>query len=179
MALQLEGGLNRQIVDAIDNHLKVTARQEPRIAQESRDNGQSCSWSSGTYDYDAADTVLLIKNTSETQKLYVHSVSMSGDTDTRVVVHCPTTEVASPTGTAITGSNLNRVSNNVAPATAIRDETTNAQGDIIWAGEIHAATNATVLTYSGMLVIGTNQSIGVDYVTDGTACDVTIMGYYN
>ena len=133
----------------------------------SRDEGQAYSWSSGTYDYAALDTILLVKNTSTTKPLFITSISLSGDTDTRVVIHRPTTEVT-PTGTSVTGVNLSGPdSTNAADATAIRDETNNSQGSIIWSGEIQAASDPYIVDLKNAVILGTNQSIGVDYVTDG------------
>ena len=102
---------------------------------------------------------------------------MSIDTDSVATIHLPVTEVT-PTGTAVTGVNLNTTSQNVAEATAIRDETDNTQGSVIWSGEVYAASGPFCVDFDGAVILGKNKSIGVDYVTEGAACDVTIIGYY-
>ncbi len=103
---------------------------------------------------------------------------MSADTEGRVVIHRPTTEVT-PTGIAVTGINTNGTSNNVADATAIRTETNNTQGDILWAGELQAVNDPYHVDPRSAWILGQNQSIGVDYVLEVNAVvDVTIMGYF-
>lgn len=159
-----------------NNRLEVNAVMKREIEQISEDEGQAYSWASGTYNPDALDTILLLKNTSVIH-LHISAIWISSDTDTRVIVHLPVAEVT-PTGTAIVGTNLNTGSQNVAEATAIRDETNNTQGPIIFSGEIHAAANPFVTSPDGSLIIAKNSSIAVDFVSAVTACDVTIIGYY-
>ena len=159
------------------NRGDVSSRSNERIYYISRDSGQSYMWASGTYDAGAGDTILLVKNTSTTRNLYIKAIWISTDTETRVVVHIPTSEVT-PTGTSITGRNMNSASSNAAEATAIRDETNNSQGNIYWSGEIQAATNPYEINFHDGLILGQNESIGIDYVADVGACDVTIIGYF-
>lgn len=179
MGFQIEDGKgsgNLAEVNA-DQQLVTKSVTETEFEFTSVNNGQSYSWASGTYDAAAADTILLIKNTSSTRRLHIDTIWLSSDTDTRAVIHIPTTEVT-PTGTAITGVNLNTASSNVAEATAIRDETDNSQGNIIWSGEIQAAGSPTIVDFNGALILARNDSIGVDYVADVAACDVTITGHF-
>jgi len=161
----------------VDKQLVTFSISETEFEFISKEKGQAYSWASGTYDPAAGDTILLIKNTSSTKKLHIDLIILSTDTDTRVVIHAPTTEVT-PTGTAITGTNLNLTSSNAADATAIRDETDNSQGNVIWSAEIFAASGPHEVDMAGALILGTNDSIGVDYVADVGACDVTIMGHF-
>ncbi len=143
----------------------------------SKSKGLAFSWASGTYDAAAGDTILLVKNTSSTKKLHIDKITLSTDTETRVVVHLPTTQVT-VTGTTVTGVNLNTASGNVAEASAARDETNNTQGNVIWSSEIQAAGEPYSINWYGALILNTNDSIGVDYVADVAACDVTILGHY-
>lgn len=177
--MQLEDGKGRGNVAEVndDNQLVTNGVIVTHLHFNSEKNGISFSWSSGTYDAAAGDTILLIKNTSTTKDLHIHQIWLSTDTETRVVVHVPATEVT-PAGTTITGSNLNTTSAIVAGASAKRDETDNTQGNIYWAGEIQAATNPLMIDFEGALILGQNESIGVDYVADVAACDVTILGHY-
>jgi hypothetical protein len=160
-----------------DQRLNVEAVTETEFEFVSKIKGQSYSWSSGTYDPAAGDTILLVKNTSSTKSLHIDGIYLSSDTETRVVIHVPTTDVT-VTGTTITGTNWNTGSSNVAEASAARDETNNSQGSIIWSGEIQAANDPLNIDFSGALILNTNASVGVDYVADVAACDVTITGHY-
>ena len=180
MGLQLEDGLGRGFLAQIDSegHLVVDALNITEMSHTSDAHGLAFTWSSGTYDAAAGDTILLIKNTSSTRHLAIEVITLSSDTDTRVVIHLPTTEVI-PTGTTVVGVNLNTASNNTADATGIRDETNNAQGNIIWSGEIHAASDPYKVPTMGAILIGQNDSIAIDYVADVAACDVVIYGYFD
>lgn len=176
--VQLEDGTgtgNKAKVNA-DFHLLTTAVIETELSHVSKERGQAFVWASGTYDPDAGDTILLLKNTGD-KGLHVARIWISADVETRVVVHLPTTEVT-PTGTTVTGVNLNTGSSNVAEATAIRDETNNTQGDIVWSGEVQAANDPFPLDLEDALSLAKNKSVGIDFVSAATACDVAIMGHF-
>jgi len=159
-----------------DNKLRTYTTIESEISFESEVNGQSFSWSNATYNYTALDTILLVKNTSTTLDLIINSILCSGDAETEVIVHCPT--CTTPTGTAVTGVNLNRKSARVAEATAKANETTNSQANVISRFRING--NSTEITNgTGSIVLGKNDCIAVDYTTVGTACNVTILGYFH
>lgn len=179
MGLQIEDGKGTgrtTLVDA-DNKLGVRATIVTEMHEVSTVKGKGFMWASGTYNYDANDTILLVKNTSSDDLLEIEGIWLSGDTDTRVIIHIVTTDVTL-SGTTITGTNLNTGSGNVAEATAARDEVNNTQGSIIWSGEIMAGDSPYYVNLAGAIILAKNSSIGVDYVTAGTACDVTIMGAY-
>ena len=129
-----QGTGNKAVVDS-EGHLIVDALTFPDIAHVSDVHGKTFFWASGTYDPDAGDTILLVKNTSSTDKLFITDIWVSTDIETRVVVHLPTSEVT-VTGTTITGVNSNTTSSIVASASAARDEKNNSQVDVIWSGEI-------------------------------------------
>ena len=133
MGLQIEDGKgsgNNVEVNS-DKQLVVLAITKNELKFVSQNKGLAFSWASGTYDPDAGDTILLVKNTSATKELHIKSITLSCDTETRAVVHLPTTDVT-VTGTTITGTNLNAASSNVAEASAAKDETGNSQGNIVW-----------------------------------------------
>jgi len=156
------------------NRLETAARTNPRIAYISRDDGESYTWSH-QYDHDAADTILLVSNSSTTKKLYIHFVAIGADTATRWTVHSP----AYPTlaGSAITAVNINRTSGSTADAEAYGDETGNSQANILVNGMVPA--NSTVSMFpEGSIILGYHDCIAVDLVTAGTMGTVTIAGYY-
>jgi hypothetical protein len=155
----------------------VQAITESGLEFISERKGLSFSWASETYDPDAGDTILLVKNTSSTLDLHIDNVWLSCDTDTRVVIHLVTADVT-VAGTTITGINLNTGSTAVAEASAARDETGNTQGSVIWSGEIYAAGPPVEVDFRSAVILNTDKSIGVDFVSASTAGDVTIMGRY-
>ncbi len=156
--------------------LRIKAVVLDAIYDES-DDGNTYSWSSGTYDYTGLDTILLVKNTSN-NRLDIQGIWLSTDTDTRVIIHLPITEVT-VTGITVTGTNWNTGSAKTATADAARNETNNSQGNIIWSGEIYGNSGPIYINFLGSIILTKNKSIGIDYITTGTACDVTICGFFN
>lgn len=179
MPVILESGKGTGFKAEIDSDQRLVTRSivETDFEYISDQKGESYVWASGTYDPDAGDTILLVKNTSATKELHIDSVWISTDTETRVVIHLPTTNVT-VAGTTITGVNCNTSKNNVADAEAARDETGNSQGDVIWSGEVQAASDPYHINWAGACILAKNKSIGVDFVSATTACDVTITGHY-
>lgn len=179
MGLQIEDGHGRGFLARVseDGNFIVDAITAPEIAHISIVHGRSYAWASGTYSASGADTILLVKNIATSYNLFISEISVSANVDTRVVIHLPTVEVT-PTGTSITGTNLNTGSNNTADATAIRDETNNTQGTVIWSGEIQAASDPYRIPLFGAVIIGQNDSIAIDFVAAATACDVVIYGSF-
>ena len=169
-----KGSGNRAEVNA-EQQLVVRAITLSEIEHESEDHGLSYTWTSGNRDIDAADTLLLLKNTSDTE-LHIDSVILSsGNAATRYTIHLPTTEVT-VTGTTITGINLNTASSNVADASAAADEENNSQGDII--ADISLLTTTSFIVPLLGLILGKNKSLGIDQVTESTAGNATIIGHY-
>ena len=160
------------------NRLNVSSRADERIYYVSRDNGDSYTWSSGTYSATGDDTIFIIENTSTTQKLYISSIEMGSVVKTRAIIHCPTASFTH-SGTGVTGTNLNRISGNVAAATATRDEVNNVQGDIVWSGDIPILGNPHVVNFHDSLILGQGDSVGIDYVTTSSAVEITVFGFFD
>jgi len=176
MGLQIESGTGNAAMAEVtgDNRLNTSSRSNPRIAYVSRNTGESYTWSH-SYDHDAADTILLVSNSSTTKRLYIHAIFVSADTATEFVVHSP----AYPTlaGTTVTATNTNRTSGHTADAQAYGDETGNTQAYVLSIGAVPA--NGTVArSPSGSIILGYHDCIAVDLVTAGTKGRVTIAGYF-
>jgi len=159
-----------------NNKLRTYSTRQAEVAFESETNGQAYTWTNVSYDYAAGDTILLLKNTSPTKNLLIQAITISGDTATTVTIHSPA--CLNPTGTVVTGVNLNRQSGNTAEATAICDETTNSQANIITVTK-HNGSTLNIMPIEGAVVLGLNDCIAVDFTTDGGAANVTIRGYYH
>jgi hypothetical protein len=180
MGLKIESGAGNGTEAFVTDsgRLTVTSRTAPRIYYQSRVGNRAFSWTNSSYNYSAADTILLVKNTSATHSLVIHSISFSGDATSIWQVHIPTTEVT-PTGTSVSAVNLNGRFAGSPEATAIADETNNTQGSIIYSTYLLANTPHIYPDFLGNSVrLGANQSIGVDVVTVGTGAIVTIAGYF-
>jgi len=159
-----------------ENKLRTYSTTESEISYESETNFRSYSWTNVTYNYTAGDTILLVKNTSITANLIIDKIVVSGDVETEVVIHSPT--CTTPTGTAVTGVNLNRTSSLTASATAKANESTNSQANPIWKGRIDGNSTLNIELH-GSIILGLNNCIAIDFTTVGSACNVTILGYYH
>jgi len=160
-----------------ENRLKTYSTIETEISHESEVNKRVYTWSH-SYNSGANDTILWLKNTSTTKNLIIEKIVLSSDTTTHFIIHFPST-TASPTGTAITGTNINRSSNNSAEATAYGDETGNTRGVVMAQGIILNNTPA-IMPIDGSIILGVNDEIGIDFVSATTALGMaTIRAYYH
>jgi len=155
----------------------VFTTQKNHLLESSIVDGQAYSWTNATYNYDAADTILAVQNTSTTHNLHIDQIWCHGDTTTRVIVHATSEDGFTIAGTTVTGVNLNRASSNTAAATAKADETGNTQGNIFWAGSI-PADNATPVAIGLGVILDLSDAIAVDFTDDGGEALVTIIGHY-
>jgi len=179
MGFRIENGKGGQYEAEVNSKLQLSTKAiiETEAGFISESDGLTFSWANATYDPDAGDTILLVKNTSTVKNLFIDSITISTDTETIVQVHLITADVT-VAGTTVTGVNLNTTSNNVADASAAADETGNTQGGIIWAGEVQAASDPYHIDTQGAIILGQNKSIGVDFVSATTAGNVVITGHY-
>jgi len=158
-----------------EGQLLAQSTTQSELEHESEENGAGYNWSSKSISIDAADTILLVKNTSDTP-LHIECIKVSnGATTTEAIIHLPTTEVT-VTGTTVTGTNLNTGSSNVAEATAASDDTDNAQGNIIRTVFMAADSNHSEETPG--LILGKNKSVAIDTVNTENRIAATIIGHY-
>lgn len=167
-------GVNEQKVDK-EGNARVFAVVISNLEHESEKNGKAYNWTSGVVDIDSGDTVLLVKNTSDTP-LHIEIISIAnGSLASAYTVHLPTTEVT-PAGVTVTGTNLNTGKSEVAEAISKSDETDNTQGNII-AVEFMAVDADVDINVSG-LILGKNKSVAVDVTENTVESCVTVIGHY-
>lgn len=154
--------------------LTTFATTESYATYISQSNGEGYVWNVA-YDYDANDTLIWLRNDSPTKFLIIERITITSETVTQFIIHFP--ENATPAGTSITGTNLNRGSVNVAEATCYQDETNNTQ-DVILTQGIVTANGKNNMSVDGAILLAHNHCIAVDFVTAGTLGIVTIRGYY-
>jgi hypothetical protein len=143
--------------------------------------GDAYSWKAVNANIDATDTALLIRNDSVTRYLVVEKLYVWSDVASAIHVHMTNKATFTATGTAVVGVNLNTASNNVAPATAIADETANTQGNIILTLETNETTTdifGITYDFNGSVILGQNGCIAVDLVAEPAAFECTIIGYF-
>lgn len=172
----IQDGKGRGFSAAVNksNRLEVKAVTEPEFEQASED-GLAYNWTSDTVDLGPNDTVLLVKNTSDTN-LHIESISVAnGSIASEYTIHLPTTEVT-VTGTVIVGTNLNTGNANVADANAATQESNNVQGNVIATALLLANTNVILLTPG--LILAKNKSVALDVVVGTTSSSSSIVGHY-
>jgi len=168
-------GTGRRAQVNTENQLVTMSITQSELEHESEENGAGYNWSSDRVAIDANDTVLLVKNTSDTP-LHVECVKIAnGSVASEFTVHLPTTEVT-VTGATVTGTNLNTASSNVADASAASDETNNTQGNVVSTLFLAVDSNRSVETPG--LILGKNKSVGVDVVENSTESAVSIIGHF-
>ncbi|KKM89232.1 hypothetical protein LCGC14_1250720 [marine sediment metagenome] len=180
MGWRIFGKTGGRIADVTTfDQLLVSAMIESEFEFISEKTGESFIWTIETYNYDAADTILSVRNIHATKKLHIHKIILHGDTETEVEIHVPTTDYT-PTGTAVVGQGLNRTFDvdATAYATAIADETGQAtQGDVIERVRIKADTDMEI-PFNGALILNNKKAVGVDYVTVGGEAHISIWGFF-
>lgn len=177
MGIEIIGGTGNNKAAGVndDNQLETFSTVESDIEFISDVKGLAFSWSNVSYDYDAGDTILMIKNISRDKKFFIHSVILASDVATEIRIHMPS--VPTPTGTPVMGVNCNRTSRKLAEAIAISDETTNSIENVVTLTRISANSPFTKI-FGGTMILGLNDTIAVDFTSDGGACTTTIIGYY-
>jgi len=169
-----KAGINEQKVTS-EGQALVRAVSTPDLEHSSEVDGAAYNWSSKDVNIDAGDTILLVKNTSDTS-LHINTIEVGTATNTTsVVVHLPTSEVT-PTGTAVTGTNINTGSSNVADALAKSDETNNTQGNVLRIAFL--ASNSNIIIDTPGVILGKNKSIGIDVVNTTQQIAATVIGHY-
>jgi hypothetical protein len=178
MGMQIEDGQGNGRLAFVekDGHLLTHAISDREVHDTSLNKGLAFNWVNVSYDYDAGDTILWLRNDSTKRPLVINKIVLWCDTATEVVIHFP--EETVPAGTEVAGVNLNRTSGNTAEATAYSDETGNTQGAVGARYRLPAGIPAA-LDVEGAIILGKNGEIGIDFVTDGGACLAAINGYFH
>lgn len=131
-------------------------------------------------DIDAGDTVLLVKNTGNRNFRVKELIINGGNAASLYKIHFQDTATTAPAGTAVYAVALNGrkdVGNGATDLIAMNDETGYAtQGTILEESAVPAATR--VVVDMGGMVLGTNQAIAVDQVTESTSGGATLVGWF-
>ena len=146
--------------------------------EHAAERGDAFSWTNVTYDPDAADTIILIRNDHTTKNLHILGFSFNGDTASTIKCHLTDKTNPTPAGTlSIVGVALNSILGGIPLATAFGDETANTQGNIVYNFKIEANKHYDIDLH-GAVILGTNNSFAIDYVSAATAAFTTVLGYY-
>jgi len=148
--------------------------------------GDAFSWTAVTSAIGALDCALVLTNNSDTRWLVISSAYMRVDVETQVKFHLPAAFTATP-GTTVVGVNLNTNFANTALATALADDDGVAfvAANTILTLYLPNAVNGQVTTSIGQhvdfqdaVILGYNESLAVDVVTNPGAYECTFVGYF-
>jgi len=155
--------------------LRTYTVNESEVSHVSKVEKEAYSWSV-SYNGGAADTILWLRNDNTAKDLIIETIVVGNSTTrSEFAVHCPVN--ATPAGTTVVGVNLNRGSGKVALATAVSDETNNAQLNVITRGKLFG--NMELIPVNGAIILGYQDCIAVDFVAASTIAIATIKGYYH
>ncbi len=177
MALQLAGRDASIVKVSPTGELHTLAANMTPLAFATLE-GRAYSFSNVTYDPDALDTIILIKNIHATKSFHVCEITVSCDAVTEWHAHIITAVFTQAGTLSITPVNLNSNFGNNSSIEAFGDETANTQGAIVHPHMITTIAN-TSLTYNyhGALVLAPGHAYGIDTVAASTAAHVSITGY--
>lgn len=158
-----------------ENELVVRAITEPEIEHASGKLGKAFAWVSADGDIDAGDTRLYVRNDSDTPLILDNANFLPANVACDWSINIGTVSTT-PTGTVVTGVNLNTASANTAEATAYDDETAVADGTPV--DYVHTDTTGTVDHILTGIILGKNHFIQINQETESTSGRVTLKGHF-
>lgn len=176
--VQIADGKGRGFLAEVNNEQELVTRaiQESELEHASI-GGAAYSWYSGARDIDTGDTMLFVKNTSDTP-LILDRMDIIGSN-----VACTWTirlgsDTTTPTGTPVVGVNLNvTFAALAADATAAFDEEAVADGTEVRTFHTAATVQATPIPMTGF-ILGKGHYIQINQETESTAGSVALIGHF-
>lgn len=144
-------------------------------------DGDAYSWACLTADPAAGATVFALENNDSARTLYLQTILLSSDTVTRAHVFGASGITVAGT-TAVSGVNINRASGNLCQTTAYTLETGQNEAASSWPNRFYAVyvqvDTPMILDINGAIALPNDHMIGVDYVADVAAMNVTFVGWF-
>ena len=169
-----KNGNETQILATQDGELEVRAIVETELEHASA-NGRGYAWSTGNGASTAGDTKLLVKNTSDKFLIFSYLVLNPSNVLARYEIGIGS-DTTTPSGTTITGTNINGTVNINESFEAYETET--ALPD---ATKIRAATCGTAqperIELDGY-ILGKNQYLQINIETTVTSGSLEIFGHF-
>ncbi len=139
--------------------------------------GRAYSFSNVTYNPEALDTIIMLRNTGS-KDFHLCELTVSSDVATEWHAHLVTAAFVSAGTLSITPVNLNTNFGNSSGITAHGDETANTQGAIIHPHLFGLAGGASLTyNYDGAVVLAPGHAWGLDAVSVAAIVFVSITGY--
>jgi hypothetical protein len=169
-----KNGTKRQILSTVDGELEVRAIVETELEHASS-RGDAYAWRSENSDIDAGDTRLFIKNTSDKFLIFSYAIFTPANVVCTYDIGVGN-GTTTPTGTAVTATNLNGTITITESYEAYDDET--AVADVT---PIVSVTTNTTDSYRIELdgfILGKNQYLQINQETESTSGRVTVFGHF-
>ena len=169
-----KNGTETQIRATQDGELEVRAITETTLEHASS-TGVAYAWRSNNSDIDVGDTLLFIKNTSNEYLVLSHAIFTPANVVCTYDIGIGSA-TTTPSGSAITATNINGTINVSESYLAYGDETAVADATPI----LSITTNTTesfILPLDGFIV-GKNQYIQINQETESTSGRVTVFGHF-
>lgn len=173
----VEDGKGRGFKQAVNAENQAVTRSITETELEHGSSlGNAYSWDSTELDIDAGDTMLYVRNDSDTplvlDRLIVNGSNVICTWDVNIGAVTTT-----PTGTTVTGVNQNRTfASTLADATAFSDETAVADGDTV--ARIKTAVSGHHVHDMDGLILGKNHYLQVNQETESTSGSVILIGHF-
>lgn len=146
--------------------------------------GDAYSWHASA-DIGITDQLLSVQNLSKTRRLHIKKVYITNDNaGTASTFHLELSGVTTPTGTAVTGKQLNTGSSNVADALAIEDDTAGGndtnQENIITAVSVFDESSAEIEMPDGsdLCILAANQVVTLHMAGELDLASCEFIGYF-
>jgi hypothetical protein len=179
MGLQIESGIGNGYQAEVTNENKLTTYStvKSEISFESETHGGAYVWTA-YQDWGADKNAIWLKNDSITDNLIIEAITVG--TPAACVVELWTGNGSTVGGTLVVGTNLNSQSGTAAIATC-RHTNTNVDAGagmtLLYTLLTPASTTIEVNT-RGSIILGFNDEIAVNLVTDVSTSAINIIGYY-
>jgi len=158
--------------------LRTYAVTEREISHESEDHGRAYIWAASA-DWGADKNAIWLRNDSTSLRLQIEELVVTAPTACVVENFIGTGNTVG--GTEVVGTNLNRNSGSTANATC-RHTNTNVDagaGMTLLSHGLVAANTIQKFEVYGALILGYNDEVAINLVTDVGTAYLYIVGYYH
>jgi hypothetical protein len=162
------------ILATADGELEVRAITETELEHASA-RGDAYAWRSNNGDIDAGDTLLFIKNTSNNFLVFSYAIFTPSDVVCTYDIGIGNA-TTTPTGNAITATNLNGTVQVAESYLAYDDET--AVADATPMVSYTTNTTDTLRIELDGFIVGKNQYLQINQETESTSGRVTVFGHF-
>lgn len=169
-----QNGTETQIKATQDGELEVRAITETELEHASA-FGRAYAWRSSNSDIDAGDTRLFVKNTSDKYLILSYAIFEPSNVVCSYDIGIGN-DTTTPTGTVVTGTNINGTVTVAESYLAYDDETAVADATPIVSYTVN--TTESLRAELDGFILGKNQYIQINQETESTSGRVTLFGHY-